>query len=192
MKTNANEQGKIWLKKEMRPYRASILFLTCLAVLTTAFSILFAYVVRYLINSASDKQTEKLWYFAGLLLGLLLLKILFKVLRGYYTEKACAKMTSGLRTRLYGKILRSDYESIQQYHSGDLITRLTADINEVAGYSVNLLPAVIGMVIQCVGAVIALLTIDPLFTGIYVLAGAIFAGGAYYRRSGTSKHCPCA
>ena len=176
MKTNANEQGKIWLKKEMRPYRASILFLTCLAVLTTAFSILFAYVVRYLINSASDKQTEKLWYFAGVLLGLLLLKILFKVLRGYYTEKACAKMTAGLRTRLYGKILRSDYESVQQYHSGDLITRLTADINEVAGYSVNLLPAVVGMVIQCVGAVVALLTIDPLFTGIYVLAGATFAG----------------
>ena len=80
MKAKANEKGKIWLKKETQPYRASILFLTCLAVLTTAFSILFAYTVRYLINSASDKQTEKLWLFAGLLLGFLVLKILLKII----------------------------------------------------------------------------------------------------------------
>lgn len=176
MKVKANEKGKNWLKKETRPYRASILCLTCLAVLTTAFSILFAYTVRYLINSASDKQTEKLWLFAGLLLVFLLLKIFLKVMRGYYTEKVSAKMTAGLRTRLYGKILRSDYASVQKYHSGDLITRLTTDINEVAAYSVSLLPAVVGMAIQCIGSIVALLTIDPLFTGIYVLAGVVFAG----------------
>ena len=132
MKTNANEKGKIWLKKETRPYRGSILFLTFLAVFTTVFSILFAYMVRYIINSASNEDTKKLWLYAGLLLGFLLLKIFLKVIRGYYTEKANAKMTAGLRTRLYGKILRSDYATVQQYHSGDLITRLTTDINEVA------------------------------------------------------------
>ena len=175
MKMKANEKGKIWLKQETQPYRASILFLTCLSVFTTLFSILFAYTVRYLINSASNKDTKKLWLFAGLLLGFLLFKILLKVMRGYYTEKANAKMTAGLRTRLYGKILRSDYATVQRYHSGDLITRLTADINEVASYSVSLLPAVAGMAIQCVGSIVALLTIDPLFTGIYVVAGCIFA-----------------
>lgn len=175
MKAKANEKGKIWLKKETQPYRASILFLTCLAVLTTAFSILFAYTVRYLINSASNKESGQLWIFAGLLLGFLLLKISLNVMRGYYTEKVNAKMTAGLRTRLYGKILRSDYAAVQQYHSGDLITRLTTDISEVATYSVSLLPALVGMVIQCLGAIVALLTIDPLFTGIYVLAGSVFA-----------------
>ena len=175
MKAKANEKGKIWLKKETQPYRASILFLTCLVVLTTAFSILFAYTVRYLINSASNKESGQLWIFAGLLLGFLLLKISLNVMRGYYTEKVNAKMTAGLRTRLYGKILRSDYAAVQQYHSGDLITRLTTDISEVATYSVSLLPAVVGMVIQCLGAIVALITIDPLFTGIYVLAGSVFA-----------------
>ncbi len=187
MKEKATEKGKIWLKKETRPYRASILFLTCLAVFTTAFSILFAYTVRYLINSASDKETDKLWLFAGLLLAFLLLKIFLNVMRNYCTEKINAKMTAGLRTRLYSKILRSDYSAVQQYHSGDLITRLTTDINEVSTYSVNLLPAVMGMIIQCFGAIAALLTIDPLFTGIYILAGGAFAGVTMFFRKHLKK-----
>ena len=188
MRTKANNKGKIWLKKETRPYRSSILFLTSLAVFTTVFSILFAYMVRYLINSASNKETEKLWLFAGLLLGFLLLKIALKVMRGYFSEKANAKMTAGLRTRLYGKILRSDYAAVQQYHSGDLITRLTTDINEVSAYSVSLLPAVVGMAMQCVGSIVALLTIDPLFTAVYVFAGVIFAAIAMFFRKQLKKH----
>ncbi len=189
MKIKANEKGKIWLKKETRPYRASIFFLTTLAVLTTAVSILFAYMVRYLINSATDKESKKLWLYASILLGALFLKIILKVMRGYYTEKVNAKMTAGLRTRMYGKILRSDYAAVQQYHSGDLITRLTTDINEVSTYTVSLLPAVMGMVIQCVGSIVALLTIDPLFTLIYVLAGGIFAGiTMFFRRHLKKRH----
>lgn len=184
-----NEKGKLWLKRETRPYRASILFLTCLAVFTTVFSILFAYTVQYLINSASNKETKKLWIFAALLLSFLLLKIVLKVLRGYYTEKANAKMTAQLRTRAYSKILCSDYASVLNYHSGNLITRLTTDINEVATYSVSLLPAIVGMVIQCVGSIVALITIAPLFTGIYVVAGVVFAGlAALFRKQLKKRH----
>ena len=188
-KTVKNEKAKIWLKKETRPYRAPILFLSCLAVFTTVFSILFAYTVRYLINSASEKETNKLWIFALILIGFLLLKILLKTLRSYFTEKLNAKMTAQLRTRLYGKILRSDYASVQKYHSGDLTTRLTADINEVSAYTVSLLPAVVGMFVQCLGSVVALLTIDPLFTGIYVVAGGAFAAlTALFRKQLKKRH----
>lgn len=189
MKTVVNEKGKLWLRRETRPYRAFILFLAVLSVFTTLFSLLFAYAVRYLINSASAGDAKKLWWFAAFLLGCLLLKIFLNTFRVYYAEKANARITAGLRTRLYGKILRSDYASVQRYHSGDLITRLTTDINEVATYSVTLLPAIVGMCLQCVGAVAALLTIDPLFTGIYVLAGCGFAGlTALFRKQLKKRH----
>ena len=78
MKAKANEKGKIWLKKETQPYRASILFLTCLAVLTTAFSILFAYTVRYLINSATNEDKGMLLLFSAVLLAILLIKIILR------------------------------------------------------------------------------------------------------------------
>lgn len=176
MSKQVNEKGKLWVKKETRPYRASILLLTCLSILAMVFSISFAYTVRYLINSASEKDGKLLWIFAAILLSFLLLKITFSTLKNFFAERLNAKMTAKLRTRMYGKILRSDYAKAQQYHSGDLLTRLTADISEVATYSVNLLPAIAGMAIQGIGSIVALMTIDPLFTAIYIVAGGMFGG----------------
>ena len=64
-KTKQMNNGKIWLKNEIRPYGAFIVFLTVLTVLSTAFSLAFAYMVRYLINSASKQQETRLWIFSA-------------------------------------------------------------------------------------------------------------------------------
>lgn len=175
-RTQKNENGKIWLKREMRPYRAFILLLTCLSVLSTLFSLAFAYLVRYLIDSASNGNTKLLFVFSGVLLGVLLLKIALQTVSGYLAEKLRAKIVAQLRTRTFSKILRSEYGQLQGYHSGDLLNRLTTDIQEIAVDTVGLLPTVVGMIVQCLGAIVALLTIDPLFTAIYVVCGCICGG----------------
>jgi len=187
--TVAQNNGKIWLKKETQTYRGSILFLTFLSVFATFFSILFAYVVRYLVNSASNKEEKMLWIFSALLLSLLLLKIILKVIENFLAEKLRAKITVSLKTKIFSKLLHSDYATLQAYHSGELLTRLTTDIQDVASYSVSLPPVLAGMIIQCVGAVIALFTINPLFTCIYIVAGSIFAGlAALFRKQLKLKH----
>ena len=177
------EKGKIWLNKEMRPYRAFILFLTLLSVITTGLSLAFAYMTRYLINSASAGAVDRLVFFSILLLSLLLVRILLSTISGFYAEKLRAKMIADMRTRTFSKILRSEYAYVQGYHSGDLLNRLTTDIQEVCADTVGLMPAIVGLIVQCLGAIAALLTIDPFFTLIYVVCGAIFGGiTAFFRK----------
>lgn len=171
----ASENGKAWIQKEIRPYRVSVLLLTFLTVFSTVLSLAFAYMVQYVINSASAGATKLLITFAVILLGLLLLRIGIQTVNGFFSEKLRAKIVADLRVRCFSKILRSDYGRLQGYHSGELLNRLTTDVFEVAGTTVGLLPAVVGMIVQCLGAVGALLTMDPLFTLIYVVCGGIFA-----------------
>jgi len=171
-----SDKGKTWLKKEMRPYNGAILFIALITCLSTFFSLAFAYMVRYLINSATDGETTLLVVFSVVLLGLLLFRIALQTLSSYLNEKLCAKITAQQRVRLFSKILRSNYAKVQGYHSGELLNRLTTDIQEVAVYTVGLLPAIVGMTIQCVGAIIALLTLNPYFTCLYVVCGGIFGG----------------
>ncbi len=171
-----NKQAKLWLKRETAPYGVHVLFLTALSVLATLFTLAFAYLVRYLINSASDKNENLLWIFAAVLLVVLLLKIILKTLSGYFSERLRAKMYANLRRKTFTKILRSDYARIQEYHSGDLLNRLTGDVQEICVDTVGLMPTLAGMAVQCVGAVAALLTIDPLFTLIYIVCGGLFGG----------------
>ena len=63
-----SEKGKAWLKQEMRPYRASIAFITVLYVLATAASLAFAYFVQFLVKGAEDKNAQSILLFSGILL----------------------------------------------------------------------------------------------------------------------------
>ncbi|MBQ2768739.1 MAG: ABC transporter ATP-binding protein [Clostridia bacterium] len=177
------KNGKLWLKKEMRPYRGAILLLTLFLSLSTVFSLAFAYLVKYVINSATDGKANTLWVFSAVLLSLILLKILFKTLDGFYTEKLRSKIVTNLRVKIFNKILRSDYATITRYHSGELLNRLTSDVQEIAAYTVGLLPVLTSMLIQCIGAIVLLLTINPLFTAVYVVCGGAFGVlAALFRR----------
>lgn len=177
------ENGKKWIKKEMRPYRGYVFFLTCLTVISTGMSVIFAYMMQFLVNSATDGNARLLWIFSVTILGVLLVRIALQTLSGHASEHLRAKITSELRTRTFGKILRSDYAKIQGYHSGELLNRLTSDIEEMSIATVGLLPAIVGMIVQCFGAIVALVTIDPLFTLLYVICGCVFGGvTAFFRK----------
>ena len=183
------QKGKTWLKRETSSYKSYVLFLTGLSVIVTLFSLAFAYLVRYLINSASDGKSTRLWIFSAVILGVLLIKILLKTLDNYLSERLRTRIFSDLRARMFSKILRSDYARIQEYHSGDLLTRLTADVQEIAVDTVGFVPTLAGMVVQCLGAVAALLTIDPIFTLIYIVCGGLFGGiTALFRRQIKKSH----
>ncbi len=187
--TEQSKRGKIWLKKATKPYVGVVGFLTLLSVLATVFTLAFAYLVRYLINSASKGQDKQLWIFAAILLGVLLLKIILKTLEGFIAECIRAKMYARLRKDTFSKILRSDYAALQNYHSGELLHRMTEDAQEISVDTVGLLPAICGMVVQCLGAIAALLTIDPIFTLIYVVCGCVLGGlTSLFRRQIKKRH----
>ncbi len=180
------QQSKIakeWLKGATRPYLGVVSFLTALSIAVTLSTLAFSYLVRYLINSASAGKEKLLWIFAAVLLGVLFLKIGLRTLEGYLAERIRAKMYVRLRKSTFSKILRTDYARLQQYHSGELLNRMSADVQEICVDTVGLTPAVCGMIVQCLGAIAALMTIDPLFTAIYVVCGCIFGGlTALFRR----------
>ena len=106
-KEKASENGKLWLKNQTREYRAKIFILICLSAVSTLFSLAFAYMVRYIINSATAGSFKELVIFACVLLGVLLFRILLKTIVSYSTEKLRAKMVSRLRIRIFSKILRA-------------------------------------------------------------------------------------
>ena len=188
-KEDTQNNGKLWLKKETRPYGKGIFGLTILSVLSVLFSLLFAYMVRYLVNSADKRDKDALLIFSVCLVGLVLFRILFKTWDAFYSEKLRTKMFSGIRSRLYAKILRSDYAKVhEEYHSGELINRLTSDVQEVAVDTVGFVPTLVGMIVQCAGAIVALLTLNWKFTLLYVVCGGVFGGLAALFRKQLKYH----
>lgn len=62
-KREKNEKGKAWLRRELSPYRSLIAVLSVLAVCIALASVAFAYLVRYLIDAAAEKNGKQLLFF---------------------------------------------------------------------------------------------------------------------------------
>lgn len=166
-----NAKGNEWLKKSLKDYRSAVFLLTLCNVVAVLFSLAFAYLARYVINSATEKDKKGLIVFSAVVLSVLLFKIFLQTAINYQSEKYRAKLTVGLRQKLFSQALSADYSAVRKYHSGDLLNRFTTDVSEVASDTVYILPAVAGMLIQSIGAICALLTLDPLFTLVFIAGG---------------------
>lgn len=187
-KAQKNTQAKAWLKREMLPYRLSVFFLSALTAVGAVLSLSFAYLTRYLVNGAFEKSRRLLIVFAAVLAGIVVARVILQATTNYLSERTRAKITVGLRNRLFNRILCADYLSFEQYHSGDLLNRLTTDVGEVASDSVGILPAVTGMAIQAVGAFAALLTLDRIFTAIYFAGAVVVVGASVLLRKKTKQY----
>lgn len=182
------KKGREWLKRETRPYRNAVIFLTSLTVISTALSLAFAYLTRYLVNSAAVGDSGRLAFFSAVLLAVLLARIALQTAQNYCAEKQRARITVGLRDRLFLRLLHADYAGSQNYHTGDVLTRLTTDVSEIASDTVGLMPAIAGMFVQAAGAIAALLTLDPVFTGVFVVGGIAVGGAAAFFRKKSKKY----
>ncbi|MGN1053289.1 MAG: hypothetical protein ACI4SH_07885, partial [Candidatus Scatosoma sp.] len=117
VKDRETTRGKAWLKREMRPYRLSVVFLCGLTVAATLLSLAFSYLIRYVINSAAAGAVRPMWIFASVCAGVALLRVVLQAAKTYYAERCRAKIAVGLRSRLFSRFLRADYKQTEKYHS---------------------------------------------------------------------------
>ncbi|MBS2032743.1 MAG: ABC transporter ATP-binding protein [Deltaproteobacteria bacterium] len=108
------------------------------------------------------------------LLGLALARGVFNFLQGFLAERASQHVAFDLREGLFARIQRLSFSYYDQAQTGELLTRLTNDVEQVrtfVGAGVVQLAASVAMLIGCAAlliwtnavlAVVALLTIVPI------------------------------
>ena len=141
------------------------------AVLSVS-SIAFAFILRRIINMAVDGVQGGFWASLALLVGILLGQIVLSAAGRFLSEYTSAAVENRFKHRLFSALLTGDYASVAAVHSGEWMNRLTSDTTVVAGGVTQIVPGLIGMLVRLLGAVAAILWIEPRF--LYIL----FPGGA--------------
>ncbi len=160
------------LKKTIKPYFSAIRFIAAFSVAAAVLSVAFAYLSKYLVNAIAGKNSEKTLIFACCLVAAASLRVVFLSLSKYLSEKTRAKMSAELRDYAFTRVIGAEYSEIKKRHSGELVSVITQDSGEIASDTVALLPAVLSMLVQLIGALTALFVIDWLFGVIIVVGGA--------------------
>lgn len=177
----SNEREKLFLRQITQKKRKKIFLITALSLIVSGCSLVFAYLTKYIVNSATIADKSRTIALIIVSVGLLTLKIILKSLYGYSLEKTASEIFVELRQSTFASLMRSDYAHLSAYHSGELINRLSSDVAEVAQGVTYVAPAVAGVTVQLVGTAVLLFTIDYKFALLFI-AGAVlaaFVAGVY-------------
>ncbi|HAL20053.1 MAG TPA: ABC transporter ATP-binding protein, partial [Ruminococcaceae bacterium] len=81
------------------------------------------------------------------------------------------RLTLSLRSYLFTLICRKRYSQISRYHSGDILNRLTSDVDVVVSSSVSIIPSVVSTVAKITAGIGAMIFMNPIIAAVILVLG---------------------
>ena len=161
-----------WLSDVVGKHKISVLLLSLIQALLGGSEVIYALLLRNGIDSASEKDKTGFRIALVSVIILVLIQILLRAVARWLEEHSRSTIENILKSRLFETLLKKDYASVTNIHSGEWINRLTSDSKVSAEGGVDILPGVVGMAVKMIGAFVMLLIIEPKFLYILLPCGA--------------------
>ncbi len=168
-----------WIYRHMRAYKRGIFQFVLLGLLATALSLLAALASKELFNSIVHIGAYEgyggwriLTYGAAVVI-LAILNILLSAFTSHFSAKVNLKISNTLRAEVFELFLHTDWESLHQYHSGDLLSRINTDVTTVAGSVLGWVPTLIIQSTRFLASLSVILLYDPTMAVISLLTAPV-------------------
>ena len=133
-------------------------------------------------KGVDENSLQSIMHLAYILLGLYLLRVLFRFLSNYLAHRAAWYLVGDLRSRLYDKLQCLDLSFFHDKQTGDLMSRVVNDTRDFELLYANMIPDIITNLVTFIGVLVILLTINwklALITccpiPLILISGVIFA-----------------
>lgn len=136
-------------------------------------SVFYAMFLRKIVNSAVAGERES--FFAAIIafVGLVIFQLALRAVNRFLQELTRAALENRFKERLFSALLTRDYASVTKIHSGEWMNRMTSDTVVVADGLAQILPGVAGMAVKMIGALIAILWLEPRFLYFLIPGGIL-------------------
>lgn len=128
---------------------------------------------KNLVDSVTGANTMDILTVAGLYGGLGIAQLFLNALRSSLSLKVRLKVTNEIRGDIYEQVLRTNWESLAKYRSGDLLYRVNGDAGMVANTILTFLPTVVTTLISFIGAMVLVIKQDPWMALIAMLGAPV-------------------
>src|SRR5215210_6089959 len=130
-------------------------------LLASAASLVTPQLIAYAIDDGIAQRSLRIILLAvGGLAGAALLRGLFTFLQGYLSERASQGVAYDLRNDLFAKIERLGFGYYDRMETGQLVTRLTSDVEQIRTFAGSGAVQMAAAVVMLVGTTTLLLVID--------------------------------
>ena len=169
--------GKLF--KYLRPYYFRLVIVVIFASASTVFAIVGPKILAKATDKLSGGIMAKVAGTGGIdfdyigqiiliLVGLYLISALFSYIQGFITSTISQRVAYDLRTSISQKMDRMPLSYFDKHTSGDILSRVTNDIDTIAQSLNQSMSQVITSTVTVIGIFIMMLTISPVMTLIAV------------------------
>ena len=142
-------------------HRKSLLIITLIGILSVAISLSFVWALKIVIDVASGDAEGSLFHFSLILVLLTLLRVLLNVVDVRFANMTEVKVGNSIRQKVFANLLYTKWIEASSLHSGDVLTRIIKDTDDIIKTLISTFPMLITATLQLGGAFIILLVMDP-------------------------------
>lgn len=140
-----------------KPHIVWIVLLCIINFLGAGLSVILALVSKNVIDIATGDLPGSLLNACLTLAGIIILLLLLNALASFINSYTKAKLDIALKNRIFSSYIDKKYNKAVKYHSGEIINRLTSDIDLVISGVVDLLPNIISVVTRIAASIVVII-----------------------------------
>lgn len=163
----------LWMYAYVRRYWLLIGVYVLLGASGSVLGLGTSVVSKDLVDAVTGVNSLEIIRVAAVYVGVGVAQIFINAVKSRLSLKVRLKVTNEIRADIYEQVLRTNWESLAKYRSGDLLYRVNGDAGMVANTILTFLPNVVTTLISFGGAFIIVMQNDPWMALIALLGAPI-------------------
>ena len=176
MEKQNNSGALSWIWKTTSGRRLHLLVLILSNAVFSASAVVFALACRGIIDHAVAGELAGLMRYAVILSAVILVQLVLRFLNNNLQEHLRARLEVKIKSRVFAAVLNKKYQSVSEYHSGEILNRLVSDVAAVCDGAVGILPSLAGMAARLVCVFAVLVVLEPWFVALFLVGGILLFG----------------
>ena len=153
----------LWIYEYARLYWKQMIFYTLLGLAGTLVSLISSLISRDMVDIITGQQAGLLARTFCLYIGFSVGNVLISQISNYFANKISISVDNAIKADIFEKMLLTDLESIQTYHTGDLLTRWSSDASNISSGVLNWIPNLVIYTVRFVSTFAVVFYHDPMF-----------------------------
>lgn len=163
----------LWMYQYAKKYWTSICFYIFSGVFGTVMSLGSSVISKYLIDAVTGGYKERIVMLAILIVCMTIGRILSNAVISRISTRISVVVQNKIQADIYNKVINTDWEALHQFRSGDLLNRLSNDVNQVSSSVISWIPNCITKLVQFIGAFVIIFHYDPVMAGIALISAPV-------------------
>lgn len=150
-----------WMYQYIKRYKFAVAFYLILGVISTLMGLGGSVLSKYLIDAVTGVDKSNIATIVVEIISMAIGGIIINAINSRISTKISIKVNNEITQEVYDKVMRSDWLSMTNFHSGDILNRLNTDVSTVSNSVIGWIPSLITKTVQFIGALAIILYYDP-------------------------------